>query len=66
MPSAVRVPERESLKQAVGIPMSSFLEGNRARGAEKKGEKQDQKDHFLTQDARSVELFIRGVSKSIS
>ncbi len=47
----LRVPEKETCwKQGVGIPMSSFLEGNRARRAEKKNDKQDQNDHFLTQD----------------
>ena len=52
----LRVPEKGTCwKRAVWIPMSSFLEGNGARRAEKKSEEQDQNDHFLTQNARSME-----------
>ena len=62
----LRVPEKETCwKRAVGVPVSSFLDGNRARRTEKKGDRQDQNDHFLTQDARLMEpLFVASADRS--
>ncbi len=61
-----RTPEKEELwKKAVGIPLHSFLTRNRVRKAEKKGEKQDENDHFLTRDTMLVEpLFVASGNRS--
>ncbi len=45
--------------------MSSFLTGNRVRRADKKGEKLEENDHFLTRDAKQVEpLFVSSADRS--
>ncbi len=49
----------------MGIPLHSFLTRNRVKKAEKKGEKQEENDHFLTRDTIQVEpLFVASGDRS--
>ncbi len=61
-----RAPAREELwEAAVGVPVSSFLTGNRVRRADRKGEKLEENDHFLTRDAKQVEpLLVSSADRS--
>ena len=44
-----RTPEKQELwKKAVANPLYSFLDKNRVRKSEKKGEQQDDNDQYLT------------------
>ena len=61
-----RTPEKEELwRKAVGNPLNSFLDKNRVRKSEKKGEQEDDNDHFLTRDTKQIEpLFVASVGRS--
>ena len=61
-----RAPAKEVLwKAAAGNPVSSFLAGDRVRRADKKGEKPEDNDHFLTRDAKQVEpLLVSSADRS--
>ena len=61
-----RTPEEEELwKKAVAIPLHSFLVRNRVRKSEKKNEKQEENDHFLTRDTAQIDpLFVASADRS--